>query len=445
MLAILVACACVLPGTAQAAPSRFPDVDSTHWAVDEGWIDYVADNRLMTGDSATGNFLPESGITRGQFATVLYRIANPGSDATTNPSHFEQASKFPDVAGGVYYTAAINWCRDNGITTGDSATGNFLPEDNITRAQLATMAYRFARVMGADVDNIDYSAFNATPDGDLVPGSMFDYAYVPLAWAADRGVLTGTIDDGVAWLDVRATATRAQAAKVLTVLKRDVVEMSGVYTVAFNSNGGSIVPSQTVTSGNKAQRAYPTRNGYVFWDWYADKDLTRVYGFDSNVTGNITLYAKWVTKKEALAMGEEAEARGIDIVALAAEVDAEERAAHPEEPVADVPVTDETGDPSVSADEDLSMPDEPVDQPVVSEPDEVPGDSDEPVIDGPAVQPGTNDGSTDEPTSPDSSGAGDGAADSDVATDVDGASEPSEPAVANGADADAPGEYVLAA
>ena len=49
---------------------------------------------------------------------------------------------FSDVEDGTYYTAAVEWAADNGITTGTSAT-TFSPHDAVTRAQNVTFAYRY--------------------------------------------------------------------------------------------------------------------------------------------------------------------------------------------------------------------------------------------------------------------------------------------------------------
>jgi len=68
-----------------------------------------------------------------------------------------------------------------------------------------------------------------------------------------------------------------------------------VYTVNFNSNGGSTVPAQDIVSGNTATRPLnPTRSGYVLDNWYSDSELTAVYNFSTPVTSGIMLYAKWL-------------------------------------------------------------------------------------------------------------------------------------------------------
>lgn len=63
------------------------------------------------------------------------------------------------------------------------------------------------------------------------------------------------------------------------------------YTVTFNSNGGSSVPSQTVEENKTAFKpANPTRSGYKFLGWtYNGQD----FNFSTKITGNITLVAKW--------------------------------------------------------------------------------------------------------------------------------------------------------
>lgn len=67
-------------------------------------------------------------------------------------------------------------------------------------------------------------------------------------------------------------------------------------TVTFDVNGHGTAPDpQTVDIDTKAVRpADPAQTGWRFDGWYTDKDCTAAYDFDSEVTDNITLYAKWV-------------------------------------------------------------------------------------------------------------------------------------------------------
>ena len=67
------------------------------------------------------------------------------------------------------------------------------------------------------------------------------------------------------------------------------------YTVTFNANGHGTAPaSQTVEEGKKATKPKdPTASGYTFGGWYTDKECKSAYSFDTAVTKDITLYAKW--------------------------------------------------------------------------------------------------------------------------------------------------------
>ena len=74
-----------------------------------------------------------------------------------------------------------------------------------------------------------------------------------------------------------------------------------IYTVTFNSNGGTDVASQNIAEGEKAvnPQPAPTREGYYFGGWYTDNSLfANKWEFDTDVvTADIILYAKWGTIK----------------------------------------------------------------------------------------------------------------------------------------------------
>jgi uncharacterized repeat protein (TIGR02543 family) len=65
------------------------------------------------------------------------------------------------------------------------------------------------------------------------------------------------------------------------------------YTVTFFTDDDIFFASQSVGEGRKAQKPNdPVKQGWDFIDWY--KDLTgSPYNFDTPITGNISLYAKW--------------------------------------------------------------------------------------------------------------------------------------------------------
>lgn len=68
------------------------------------------------------------------------------------------------------------------------------------------------------------------------------------------------------------------------------------YTVTFNSNGGSDVAPVIVDFGNKVTKPTdPVKDGLYFAGWYEDADFTKKFNFDTAISGDITLYAKWST------------------------------------------------------------------------------------------------------------------------------------------------------
>ena len=69
------------------------------------------------------------------------------------------------------------------------------------------------------------------------------------------------------------------------------------FTVSFDTDGGSEVASQTVNYGGKAMRPStdPTKEGYVFVDWYTSSTHDAVFDFDNTIiTSSTTIYARYL-------------------------------------------------------------------------------------------------------------------------------------------------------
>lgn len=199
---------------------EFPD-GGVHWVRLEGWIQQALARGLVTGyvdgdtQEPTGLFGPEDVLTRGQAATLIYRFANPDSQATSDPeSYVPSSGRFSDLPDEpYYYNAAIEWCASEGIVGGydtpeGEPTGLFGPEDPLTREQLAKMLAGLARVMGVDIA-ADEGVLSAFPDGDAATPFAVPY----LAWCVEEGVLSGSKTTGE--LLPGGAATRAMAVKML--------------------------------------------------------------------------------------------------------------------------------------------------------------------------------------------------------------------------------------
>lgn len=184
--------------TIPALPMAFEDVKPGIWYYDA--VEEMAQTGRMIGVSET-RFAPQMNLTRGQLATILYRME--GSPEVTGMEH-----PFKDVAENRYYSDAVTWASEHGIVRGVTKT-KFLPNVAVTREQMAVLLYRYAEYKGYDTAvQGDLSRF---PDGEKTS----KYAESAMCWAVDAGLFQGSADGGAIWLKPQGDATRAQAATVL--------------------------------------------------------------------------------------------------------------------------------------------------------------------------------------------------------------------------------------
>ena len=74
-----------------------------------------------------------------------------------------------------------------------------------------------------------------------------------------------------------------------------------VYTVTFDTDGGNEMDPASVKANEKlTMPANPQKMGFKFRGWYSDPEKQVVYDFNAPVTGDITLYAKWIKSEIAL-------------------------------------------------------------------------------------------------------------------------------------------------
>ena len=130
---------------------------------------WAVENNITTGLNAT-TFAPEQSCTRGQVVTFLWRAMGcPEPTTTQNP--------FVDVPVNEYYTKAVLWALENGITSGYDET-HFAPDVTVTRSQFVTFLYRAEGKPSYKVAN---------PFNDVKK----EYYYDAILWAYENGVTTG--------------------------------------------------------------------------------------------------------------------------------------------------------------------------------------------------------------------------------------------------------------
>ena len=165
----------------QPSKTAFVDVPENSWYADAA--DFVAQRGLMSG---VGENLFGGGqnTTRAMLMTILARM--DGQDVT---------------GGATWYEKAMNWAKANGVSDGT------MPEVNITREQLATMLYSYAKLKGIDTTQ-GGMAVREFSDYD----SISDWAGQSMTWAVNAGILSGRGNNTLA---PTAGATRAEMAVML--------------------------------------------------------------------------------------------------------------------------------------------------------------------------------------------------------------------------------------
>lgn len=125
---------------------------------------------------------------------------------------------------------------------------------------------------------------------------VFTYAIgnANTAGATINGDQLTVTKEGVVDVVVTATWNEATLSKTVTYTVTKMGGPVGKYTITFNTNGGNEIVSAEVENGQTvAKPDDPTKSGYTFAGWYSDEALTTAYDFNDEVTGDITLYAKW--------------------------------------------------------------------------------------------------------------------------------------------------------
>ena len=98
------------------------------------------------------------------------------------------------------------------------------------------------------------------------------------------------------YIDEALTERLKPEAEIMGNMKLYAGWEEGLYTVTYESNGGSHVNTVTINGIDVlAKPNDPYKEGYKFAGWYKDVGLTELYTFDRNVEMDMTLYAKWIS------------------------------------------------------------------------------------------------------------------------------------------------------
>lgn len=159
-------------------------------------IKWLKDNKITTGYT-DGTYGVNKKITRGEVASFLYRISGDKHNVTGK-------TKFKDLNSKSAHYTAIEWMTANGYTNGYT-DGTFRPNQEVTRAELASFTYRASEE--------DFTAPKVSPFRDVKTNSSH---YESIAWLRAAGNVTGYVDGS---FKPGRDITRGETAKMLYALK----------------------------------------------------------------------------------------------------------------------------------------------------------------------------------------------------------------------------------
>ena len=175
-----------------ATENPFRDVEEGKYYYDAVLWAYHHDPQITAGTSAD-TFSPKDSATRAQVMTFLWHAAgNPDQGSEDG----EAQNPFTDVKPGKYYSDAVLWAVENGITSG-TGENKFSPNKECTRAEIVTFFWKYA---GAPEPETTENPFS-----DVKQSAWY---YKAVLWAFENGITSGT---GNGKFSPKKECTRAEA------------------------------------------------------------------------------------------------------------------------------------------------------------------------------------------------------------------------------------------
>ena len=161
-------------------------------------VAFCMKNNIMQGYQ-DNMFHPDEEITRCQLVKILWNLEG-------KPTAGETVT-FIDVADDAWYADAVMWAVTENLIFGES-NKTFLPDDTITREQLATVLYRYAQYKEYDTtigENTNILSYDDAYD-------ISEYAIASVQYAVGSGLMKGKAENT---LNPKDDVTRAETAQIL--------------------------------------------------------------------------------------------------------------------------------------------------------------------------------------------------------------------------------------
>ena len=206
-------------------PKNYTGSDPLPWyckevykAKDRG---YIHGHSGSSGDVKKATlFKPEDNLTRAQFAQILFNMAGAKANETVKGlEHQEKGTfrtDFSDCDDSAWYAKAVAWAHSVHIVQGYGDTGEYKPDQSISRQEVATMLSRYEKyVAPAQYKSGEGTSLSSYLDSFAVDG----WAESSVKWAVANkvmGVGTNLLNprNDITRAEVAAMAVRAQPNKL---------------------------------------------------------------------------------------------------------------------------------------------------------------------------------------------------------------------------------------
>ncbi len=289
-----------------------------HWA--ESDIDWATENGYLKGDG-DGNFRPDDLVTKAEYVTGINRFFKSTSKSQIS---------FGDVKVEDWYYNEVAKGVFNKII--DDSTGDFKPEQPITRDEAAKIVARAFRLEGRAENSTIFKDYNSIankgevgvlvskkvisgyPDGNYYPSRTLTRAeFAKILRASVEEILlpnkptqSSTNVGFWSWYyfpELKPVEPKPEESKpedskpqVLQPEKpKPQTPKVKKYTVEFVVDGETITTKEVEKNGFVLNVENPElEEGFIFVGWYEDEELTEKFDFNSPIIKNTIIYGKIV-------------------------------------------------------------------------------------------------------------------------------------------------------
>ena len=277
------------------------DIESVTYSINGDTIATVNSNGQVTGTGVGNTTITITGTKSGYTKTVTVNVTPLMRTITFDPDNGNQTTT-QKVADGTSLTelptpTKTNYIFDGWYIAGDSTTPfttEVIIEGDLTvvaswipSIELATIPASFTVTVG-HTKTIEVTG----------PTDMESYTFS----SSDNNIATITQDGNNATVTgVSANTTsitiKGSKSKISRYISVEVVPVV-MRTVTFLNDDNTLITTEQIEDGTSFNTLPipPSRNNYVFDEWYIDGDSTTPLTTETKITGNITVIANWKEK-----------------------------------------------------------------------------------------------------------------------------------------------------